>query len=160
MEEIEYKAWLKDKKILVDVDNINFKTKNIIYTEYDSYTGYPIPEFEKIENVVLLPGTKLYEQIEQDKVGERIFLNDIIITDSEDGICLCKVIESKNPKMIQGYEARLIKTLDIDCSSSNIDDWSGEDLEKYKEHIRNYYFIKVIGNRYETPELWDIDKKN
>ena len=53
LKDLKLKAFLKDKKIYVDVDAINFNTGIIMYQGEEKITGYPDAAFEKIENIIL-----------------------------------------------------------------------------------------------------------
>ena len=113
--------------------------------------------------LIFLETIGLEEAGPKDLKAEKIFLGDILVVDSEDGIFLCEVVENMGEKAVEavvgGYLFRNIRELDIDCSSDNEEEWEGKDLEQFKEYIGDFHFIRVVGNRYENPELLENTEK-
>ena len=152
----EYRAWLKEKEIMVSVEMINYKTKRIAYEDEDIYSGYPVPELVSFDNIILMPAVNLYE-IRNNERGDQVYLDDILILNNSQGIFLCKVVESKNIKVIEGYEVVLLKELDIKYNTE-LNTWIGNDSKEYSEYIEVSNFIRIIGNKYENLKMWELDK--
>ena len=160
--DFELKAWDKVNKKMIDVDYLRISG---LWDENMFYSG---SNGEKIihkedSRLIFLETIGLEEAGPKDLRAERIFLGDILVVDSEDGIFLCEVVENIGEKAVEavvgGYLFRNIRELDIDCSSDNEEEWEGKDLEQFKEYIGDFHFIRVVGNRYENPELLENMEK-
>ncbi len=151
--DFELKAWDKVNKKMIDWDeNMFYSGSNREMNGHKEDTG-----------LIFLETIGLEEAGPKDLKAEKIFLGDILVVDSEDGIFLCEVVENIGEKAVEavvgGYLFRNIRELDIDCSSDNEEEWEGKDLEQFKEYIGDFHFIRVVGNRYENPELLENTEK-
>ena len=151
--DFELKAWDKVNKKMIDWDeNMFYSGSNREMNGHKEDTG-----------LIFLETIGLEEAGPKDLKAEKIFLGDILVVDSEDGIFLCEVVENIGEKAVEavvgGYLFRNIRELDIDCSSDNEEEWEGKDLEQFKEYIGEFHFIRVVGNRYENPELLENTEK-
>ena len=151
--DFELKVWDKVNKKMIDWDeNMFYSGSNREMNGHKEDTG-----------LIFLETIGLEEAGPKDLKAEKIFLGDILVVDSEDGIFLCEVVENIGEKAVEavvgGYLFRNIRELDIDCSSDNEEEWEGKDLEQFKEYIGEFHFIRVVGNRYENPELLENTEK-
>lgn len=121
----ELKAWIKDKKRMVNVKSLDFITGNISY-RFNNATHYAT--YDEIE---LRECTKF-----KDKNNQKIFDGDIV----QVGDSICKIIYTKFGNCLLWW---LKGNFEYD-----------KNIEKLKNGD-----CKIIGNIYESPELWR-GKKN
>lgn len=121
--EYKFRAWLKDKKIMVEVEEISFiGQKQIAYDEieyrYTDKESFHYTQWVDFEDIELMLGLKIYDEI--------IFIGDIVhIYGGE--------------QMFGYYEVDKIKVI--------------KDLEDLVTLSNLNYGIEIIGNIYENPEL-------
>lgn len=128
MREIEYRAWLKNIKKMVEVEEINFINEEIRFKDYETPFTKPIEINVSFEDVELMQYTGL-----KDKNGVKIFEGYIVKIDEEE-ICFIEWDE-------YDYFYR-IKNKEVDDIFSG---FRPKDLE-------------VIGNIYENPELLEVEE--
>lgn len=77
MREIEFRAWLKDKKMMVEVEGLDFEHKYIEIKEYedDDYVCYA--GFDEIE-LMQWTGQRDNTRTEEFPIGKKIFEGDIV----------------------------------------------------------------------------------
>lgn len=126
--EIEFRAWLKDEKRMIDVRAIDFDDDgNILsvnYPEGKSYSGYDG------DNIELMQYTGI-----KDKNGVKIFEGDIVIYKYQND-------DLKTKKLTVFFDEE-------DCSFSLA--YKGKPHMYVEKDDAKYY--KVIGNIYENKEL-------
>ena len=147
--DFELKAWDKVNKKMIDWDENMFCS--------GSNGG------KEDSRLIFLESIGVKEVRSENLKAKKIYVGDILVADTEDGIFLCEVVENIGEKAVEvvvgGYLFRNIRELDIDCSSDNEEEWEGKDLEQFKEYIGDFHFIRVVGNRYENPELLENTEK-
>ena len=123
MRPIEFRAWLKDEKKMIDVKAVDFDENgdvfSVNYPEGKSYCGYDR------DNIELMQYTGL-----KDKNGVKIFEGDIVCVEDE----ICYVAWSEY------YSAFVLRFTDCECNEDMLGDFESK-------------YLEAIGNIYENPEL-------
>lgn len=130
MKDIKFRAWLKNKKEMVNIALINYVSKYITYVLNKKGNTLAITD-EKFNNIEFLQYTGM-----KDKNGKEIFEGDIL--------------EYKHPYDGRIRERQVVKYMK-NQSSFGIDDKYGNEIPLYTIAMSNYF--KVIGNIYENKEL-------
>lgn len=133
MREIGYRAYLKNKKQIVDVLDISFLQETIGYMN-KADTKYTCANFNDIE---LLPYTGL-----KDKNGKKIFEGDIVEVEFLNSSPTRLSVVAKNEKFIY----KIIFKNGCFGLQSKIDRFTSFDGVCNTE-------IEIIGNLYDNPEL-------
>lgn len=125
--EIKFRAWLKYRKEIVDVEEIDFMNEVINYIDND----YENNEQEIIgayfENIELMQYTEL-----KDKNNKEIYEGDIVKLRANHGIGVIKYYDEWGAFVVEYIKPRPLAVLGMNY---------------YKEDI------EVLGNIYENPEL-------
>ena len=136
MRETKFRAWLKEKKKMVNVETIDFTDKSIQYLEKNEFINAYLLRRVSFDDVKLMQFTGL-----KDKNGKEIYEGDII--------------KYKFP-----YDRRLkhispVKFLETEASFG-IKDRYGNETPLYRITANNYF--EVIGNIYENKSLLEENK--
>ena len=123
MREIKFRAWVKDRKEIVNVEEIDFMNKVINYIDNDYENNRQEIIGSCFEDIELMQYTGL-----KDKNNKEIYEGDIFHTGSKKILYVVEWIDC-------GLKGRQIKNKS----------WIG--LDYWKDDI------EVIGNIYENPEL-------
>lgn len=130
MREIKFRAWLKEGKKMVEVQNICFDTKDISYKE-----DIGLIRCEEFENIELMQFTGLY-----DKSGKEIYEGDIVEGFRRKAVV--KIGHVHNDKnSIYGVFAEWVRY--------------GLTEAQYIDKIDREDYVEVIGNIYENKELME-----
>ena len=145
--DFELKVWDKVNKKMIDWDeNMFYSGSNREMNGHKEDTG-----------LIFLETIGLEEAGPKDLKAEKIFLGDILVVDSEDGIFLCEVVENIGEKAVEavvgGYLFRNIRELDIDCSSDNEEEWEGN---KYRTLLE---YKGVITQTHLVDRVLELEKK-
>ena len=159
MREIKFRAWLKEKKEIVNVEEIDFMNKVINYIENDYENNRQEIKGAYFENIVLMQYTGL-----KDKNNKEIYEGDILLSSNENGIFLISInfgdsnIEDSN--ILTCFQIKIEKTL---AGSQYLEYFNNNLIElinKYNiplEEYNNEKYISdgwwILGNIYENPEL-------
>lgn len=147
--DIKFKAWMKEKNIMVEVSKINFifnkveyivnKIKKLVYTQSD-----------KLEKFILMQYTGI-----KDKNGKEIYEGDIV-KPIHTGILLPVEELEKLEKFVGVVEYSYGQFILVQKRKTKKDT---EELEIESEEFNeirlfsDVYNLEVIGNIYENPEL-------
>ncbi len=131
----KFRAWLKNKEEMVDVNNIDFENKEIHYPLYNAFCvdengNSMINGVAKFENIELMQFTG-----EKDKNGKEIYKGDIV-----------RYITG-----IEGYKSTY---------SEHITEVVYEYGRFYPFPNSDIIEIEIIGNIYENSELIENETKN
>lgn len=127
-----YRAWLKEDKEMVDVEEINF-----FNGEFD-FIGDAITWMCKNNDFVLMQSTGL-----TDKNGKEIFEGDILkVTDKHSWLEVVSYSEEKSMFVSKEINRK------VEISENSL--W---DL-----FIVNLFRIEIIGNIWENPELVEVEQ--
>lgn len=131
----KFRAWLKDDKKMIDVDEIHFDNGQL------DFIGDAITFMRNADEIELMQSTGLF-----DKNGQEIFEGDIIdTTDYEGGLS-----SVGNPLVkVESDKYGFIVTGDFPCSPITLKEF--EDGRKFAG-----VKVKIIGNVYENPELLEV----
>ena len=127
MREIKFRAWLKYKKEIVDVEEIDFMNKVINYIENDYENNRQEIIGTYFEDIELMQYTGL-----KDKNNKEIYEGDIVKLRANHGIGVVKYYDEWGAFVVEYIKPRPLAVLGMNY---------------YKEDI------EVIGNIYENPEL-------
>lgn len=132
--DVEFRAWVKSKKQMVDVETIDLRYKNITFIEQDKEYNDVIRELTvSFKGVELMQYTGL-----KDKNGVKIFEGDILPI-WENG-------ENHLYKVVYDGDCFMLAMLDSEQGSYPLS-------VKHKQS-------EVIGNIYENPELLEVKDEN
>lgn len=131
----KFRAWLKNDKKMIDVDEIHFDNGQL------DFIGDAITFMRKADEIELMQSTGLF-----DKNGREIFEGDIIdTTDYEGGLS-----SVGNPLVkVESDKYGFIVTGDFPGSPITLKEF--EDGRKFAG-----VKVKIIGNVYENPELLEV----
>lgn len=127
MREIKFRAWLKEKKEIVDVEEIDFihKVINYIDNDYENNRQEIIGAY--FENIELMQYTGLKDMKEKE-----IYEGDIVKLRANHGIGVIKYSDEWGAFIVEYIKPRPLAVLGMNY---------------YKEDI------EVLGNIYQNPEL-------
>lgn len=126
-----YRAWIKEDKEMIEVDEIHFKNGEL------DFIGDAITWMCKSNDCVLMQSTGL-----DDKNGKEIFEGDILTTGKRTGVV-------KNHRTLGFY-----------INDARGDNWwfgSDVDLAEFEDFTRDVAEkIEILGNIHENPELLEV----
>ena len=127
MREIKFRAWHKEKKEIVNVEEIDFMNKVINYIDNDYENNRQEIIGAYFEDIELMQYTGL-----KDKNGKEIYEGDIVKLRANHGIGVVKYYDEWGAFVVEYIKLKKIAVLGM-----------------------NYYEedIEVIGNIYENPKL-------
>ena len=127
MREIKFRAWVKEKKEIVNVEEIDFMNKVINYIDNDYENNRQEIRGACFEDIELMEYTGL-----KDKNNKEIYEGDIVKLRANHGIGVVKYSDEWGAFVVEYIKPRPLAVLGMNY---------------YKEDI------EVIGNIYENPEL-------
>lgn len=145
-----FRAWLKEDKEMIEVDEIHFKNGEL------DFIGDAITWMCKSNDCVLMQSTGL-----RDKNGKEIFEGDVLkFNDSWDDCCYEGYVDGE----IEGVnyvEIQSESTGFIFCKTKYPDSslfyYANEEHLTFQEILTDSDFeFEVIGNIYENPELLEV----
>ena len=131
MKKIEFRAWLKREKQMVDIREINFVSEQISFETKDDILFALFDEIELMQYVGI-----------KDKNGKKIFEGDILN--------ICGFIDRDVVEYDNYYVSYVLKSYDKNGEVICI-----TPLIKYSSF--NSPKLEVIGNIYDNPELLEVE---
>ena len=151
MREIKFRAWYKEEKKMLPVQNLDFLCE---YANVREPHNLYLWDFKDIE---LMQFTGGYD----DNKAE-IYIGDIIFSENEDGFCIFLAEYGEYEKMPETiFEAYYLKPLKHFDFLYEKEEWSGNDktttefVNKYNPDHKSFV---IIGNKYENPELLEVGR--
>lgn len=163
--EIKFRAWLKDEKVMVDVEQVDFYNNTIAYI-FDNYAEVEQEWIDNdIKNVVLMQYIGRCAENE-----DHIFNNDVVSVVVQNHV-MGFYRETEYIGVVKYDEDECVYYLDlikepIEGGETIPDEIDGIPIiTESDEETKRFYFseyivqedIKILGNIYENPELLEVN---
>jgi len=159
MREIKFRAWLKYRKEIVNVEEIDFMNKVINYIDNDYENNRQEIIGACFEDIELMQYIGL-----KDKNGKEIYEGDILLSATEDGVFLISIDfgdpDREDINTLKGFKMKIEKVLSESQYFEYFNNKLIKLINKYSipvEVYNNEKYISdgwwIIGNIYENPEL-------